>query len=147
MENIVRAAISPVYCKRTHNCAHGIHKSIEKQYSLERLEAMTLRTLKTRWIIWMIFCPYTSIACKWSVCWVCRKGLITSSMSICRILEISEKTDCVYESLRLREFQAEEPAIANLVLKKKPEGGLTSYWKAARQKPPRRNSGCQRQQS
>ena len=38
--------------------------------------------------------------------------------------------------------------IASLaVLKKDPNGRLTSYWKVARPKAPRRNSGCQLQQS
>ena len=92
MEDIIRTAVSPVYFKNARKWAHSIHKSDEKQYNLDKLEVMTLRTLRMRWAIWMIYCPYANIACDRSVSWVRRQGLlVTGSISIYQILQVSAR--------------------------------------------------------
>ena len=75
MEDIIRTAVSPVYFKNARKWAHSIHKSNEKQYSLGKLEVMTITHIKNamsnlndllslcQYFLWPVsaLCPETRI--------------------------------------------------------------------------------------
>lgn len=116
---------------------------------------MISRTIKTRWRIWMSFCPYSNIACDWSVCCVRRQRsrIVTSSKSIYKERKFArsareskmclcEHTPALFPNQRAYKFTSSGESTG-----KEPKGGPTYDWKAARQKPPHRNAGCQRQES
>lgn len=116
---------------------------------------MISRTIKTRWRIWMSFCPYSNIACDWSVCCARRQRsrIVTSSKSIYKERKFArsareskmclcEHTPALFPNQRAYKFTSSGESTG-----KEPKGGPTYDWKAARQKPPHRNAGCQRQES
>ena len=114
---------------------------------------MILRTIKTRWRFWMPFCPYSNIACDWSVCWVRRQGfrIVTSSMSTykeskyARSARESKTRLCEHTPARVPNQRAYNTSSWEST-GQEPKGGPTYDWQAERQKRPRRNAGCQRQQ-